>query len=188
MSASFNRNAAAAGALALCLVWTSLHSPAHAHPFSPEVNADNPSQSWCYGASTNGHGKVRDAAAYGMNNLDNQTDMSESGPVPCATDTDVQFAVGNADGNRGLWECLDHSGTNPIICHKARVTFNPAIIETDGGPYEHNLKKTACHEVGHTTGEDHHAAPYGDCLVSGAVNSGHLTYNYDHYIWINTTY
>lgn len=136
--------------------------------------ADNTSHVWCFGDSTEGKPAVREAMEYSMNNLDGQTQMSEVGPGGCDSLTDVQFAEGFVgNGVRGEWRCI--SFNNNGVCFKSRVTLNKDIIDRDDGPYELNLKKTACHEVGHSVGLDHHPRP-GDCMVTDAVLEGHIFY------------
>jgi hypothetical protein len=147
--------------------------------------ADGSGHVWCFGDSTAGQLQLKNAMRYGMTNLDAQTDIQAS-EVACNSATDVPFGIGAAIGARGQWSCI--TWLNGTVCGKSRIIMNPTVIANDGGPYDLNLHKSACHESGHSVGLNHHDPPYGDCMVSGSVNTGHQRYNYDHYIFVNNNY
>ncbi|WP_183095730.1 hypothetical protein [Nocardioides stalactiti] len=127
-----------------------------------------------------------------MTNLEDQTEFRPSQNSECSAAIDVQFRVetgGRPGDDRGLWHCVDPNYSNGK-CGKATVTIWPDVIDAEAAPgdYELNLRKTACHEVGHTVNQKHHAPPYDDCMVSGNVGSGHQKYNQDHRNFINGIY
>lgn len=157
-----------------------LTPPATAHDWG--VYPDSATHTWCMGATTDSYPDLKDAIRYAMTNLDSQTDMSVPISGGCASSTDVQWVEANIAPARGQWDCIDGSGST---CFKARLTVDYDQINFESGPLGVNLRKTACHELGHSVGQDHHAKPYGDCLVSGAVDSLHQDYNGDHVGFIN---
>lgn len=155
-------------------------SPAAAHP-NGWVTDGNPHR-WCYGDSTVGYPTLRDSMAYAINNLDSQTEVNSPDSEACSAEVDIKFARGSADGGRGLWQCVQYYYGSVDICYRSTITINTIQIQNDGGPYELNLRKTTCHEVGHSVGLDHHAI---DCMISGPIASGHQTYAPEHVGAIN---
>lgn len=168
-------------AVPISLVFSTSAVQAHDWGIYPDSNLHE----WCLGSSTNGYPGLLTAIDQAMENLDTQTDMSVPDfPLACDSETDVQWAQGNADGNRGIWRCVDNSPTS-AVCTKARLTVNVQAIDNDGGPPQLNLRKTACHELGHSVGQGHHERPYDDCMVIMSVTEGHTQYNADHRTFIN---
>lgn len=63
------------------------------------------------------------------------------------------------------------------MCNRASVTFDVWVISDEleePGDLEINLKKTSCHEIGHTIGFEHHPPSYypdheQDCMRSGNI-------------------
>jgi hypothetical protein len=105
----------------------------------------------------------------------------------CNTVTDVKWQVTTAVApNRGDYQCLDWNSANN--CEQALLRLNPNLLTNN-----HNRRKTACHELGHSVGLAHGrrgATPeyYDDCMVVNAVSTDDasaITYNQHHRTHIN---
>lgn len=82
------------------------------------------------------------------------------------TETDVAWWEGQIDGPvRGQTFCEDFD----THCDQFFVTIDYNYIVQNSDPDPENVKKTICHELGHTVGLTH-GSEYGGCMVSGAVN------------------
>lgn len=142
---------------------------------------------WCWHSSLSDgqRPQVRDAWRYSANNLDGQTNIGVGERNPC-NNPDIRYAHGPLGGSRGNARCLNPTNDTiyavPTIreCKEWRLMMDGAQILNEGGPYQHNLNKTGCHETGHAVGYQHHLAPYGDCMVRGRVDSGHVQYDGHH--------
>lgn len=130
---------------------------------------------------------MKDATRYAMNNLRQQTGMTEE-QVQCdAQFTDVVVQSRDLGGSRGQYECLDRSSVNQNVCLMSAVRYDGTRINAEG-PQDYlqgNRDKTACHEIGHSVGLKHHESPYEGCMVSGRVQAGHRDYNGHHRWHIN---
>ena len=185
---STTKAASLASALCLVLVGIAIVGPPEAAAHPNGLPPDNKIHTYCLGSTMNDNPHVRDAADYAMNNLQAQTEFSRIRNTSCDSAIDVQFRVidGDRAGDpRGEWVCVDISAGK---CNKATVTIWPDVITGDGGPYFLNLRKTTCHEVGHSADQTHHGSPWNDCMISGPVSAGHLGYNGDHVDYINDLY
>ncbi len=97
----------------------------------------------------------------------------------CPSSTDTYWIVDDTLGStRGTYQCKDFNSDGN--CAHAWIRLNPRAL-TDGL----NERKTACHELGHSLGLEHHPSPYNDCMMSGPVTSGHQRYNDYHVARIN---
>jgi len=122
---------------------------------------DSNLQTWCFGATMDGHANLKDASEYAMANLESETDMFTS-QMACDPDhVDVVFQELDLTGTtRGEYECLNFVVGN--TCDRSAVRYDSAEIN-DQGPANYlqgNRDKTACHEVGHSAGLAHHDPPY----------------------------
>lgn len=146
-----------------------------------QCKPDSSIHTWCFGSTMDGNPNLQDAATYAMQNLEQQTVMTRQSNSPCSAVTDVNFQSRNLPpGVRGEHECLQLASSE--VCDANAVRMDGEEIAAQGPPGEipRNRDKTACHEVGHTVGMEHHDPPYVDCMISGPVSSGHVTYS-DHH-------
>lgn len=128
-----------------------------------------------------------------MDNLDFQTDMSTGDPDTCSSVTDVQWRQRPLPGaTRAWWYCpLEHLVGD--VCTAGIIEVDLDEIAAQAGPYQLNLDKTACHELGHSVGMTHHVhadvhdtqPDYDDCMVSGPVHAGHDFYSIHHRFHVN---
>lgn len=147
---------------------------------------DNTGHTFCFTDSMDNDPRVRDAANYAMNNMDQQTQLYELRTM-CTDQTDAVFREVNLVGLRGEYECLDLAPDGPNTCNRAAIRIDNTQIIQDGpeGKEQLNREKTACHEVGHSLGMAHHVSPYDDCMVNGRVSQDHRDYNQHHREHIN---
>lgn len=117
-----------------------------------------------------------------MANLDSQTDMSDNYISLCTANTDIVISwVGNAtlgSSTLGDYTCLTKQPTGR--CNQARVRLNSDLLSTAS-----NKQKTACHEIGHSTGMAH-GPSYGGCMVSGYSNT--IVYSAHHIAHVNSVF
>lgn len=104
--------------------------------------------------------------------LGNQTDAFVVRELSCdldsGTETDVVWRADNLEGSvRGKTFCEDYDNG---FCDQSYAYIDFNAISDAGGPYEANVKKTMCHELGHSVGLSH-GTTYGGCMVSGKVTS-----------------
>jgi len=138
---------------------------------------DNLSHAWCYGDGFTSTA-LRDAATYGLTNLDAQTDFTQGRTTSCTATTDVIFIqFSDAAGPRGDYLCLAFNSANE--CEQARVRLNTALLNDTA-----NRRKTACHEVGHSGGLRHGGDT--DCMINGAITTGFQTYDQHHIDHLNS--
>lgn len=137
---------------------------------------DNFTHTYCWGSSFTAT-NMRSAANYAMGNLDAQTSYTDSFSSSCSSITDVIWHTMSSSTVRGDYVCLAFNSAGE--CEQARVRLNPSLL-TD----TLNREKTACHEIGHSGGLAH-SSTASDCMISGAVTSGHRTYNSHHVSHLN---
>lgn len=137
---------------------------------------DNFEHTYCWG-STFTSTSLRSAANYAMGNLDSQTSYFDNYISSCTSITDVIWHTMSSSTTRGDYICLAFNSAGN--CEQARVRLNPSLL-TD----TLNREKTACHEIGHSGGLAH-SSTASDCMISGAVTSGHRTYNAHHVDHLN---
>lgn len=137
---------------------------------------DNKDHTYCWSADFQQHAVMRDAGNYAMSNMVSQTTYSKTFVSECTELTDVVWIRDPTlgAGVRGAYECQAFNSADE--CEWSHVWLNPSELDDDL-----NRNKTACHELGHSLGLTHHDPPFGDCMVSGAVTSGHQQYN-DHHV------
>lgn len=123
-----------------------------------------------------------------MQNLDIQTDVTQVFHASCTDSTDVR--VGQqwlAANTYGQTSCAKLQDDAPYYCDRWRVRINFEEIQNDASNVTNQVRKTACHEIGHTVGVDHYDAypnyapsPDGagnhSCMRSGIWDSGALAY------------
>lgn len=137
---------------------------------------DNFDHTYCWGSSFTAT-NLRSAANYAMGNLDSQTSYFDTFISSCGSLTDVIWHTMSTAGVRGDYVCLAFNSAGE--CEQSRVRLNPNLL-TD----TLNREKTACHEIGHSGGLAHSSSS-SDCMISGAVTSGHRTYNAHHVDHLN---
>jgi hypothetical protein len=131
---------------------------------------------YCYGTSLDGKPSLKDAADWVMTLMENQTVMTTVLQSSCASATDVRFHdLDLGFGTRGRYECTTWAGSDhPQVCAAAavRLDYDQIVLEandsswaySDGveenGEVRMNVRKTYCHEAGHSLGFLHH--PVGD--------------------------
>jgi len=137
---------------------------------------DNFDHTYCWGSSFTAS-DLRSAANYGMGNLDSQTSYFDTFIGTCGSVTDLIWHTMSSSTTRGDYLCLAKNSANE--CEQARVRLNPTLLTNTL-----NREKTACHEIGHSGGLAH-SDTASDCMVNGAVTSGHRTYNDHHRAHLN---
>ena len=150
-------------------------APASADPWLNTPGPDNREVTYCWGNAFADRPGLKEAAHYAMQNLQGQTSFTRNFMADCTSNTDIVFRVTNDPGLRGAYQCV--RVTDAGRCQQANIWMNPDNLANDL-----NRNKTACHEVGHYGRLVHHDPPYGDCMVSGHITSGHQHYN-DHHVW-----
>jgi hypothetical protein len=148
----------------------------NAGPPNGGYEADSANHLYCYGAGFDTG--LRDDADYIMQSaLDTETGMSDTFESSCNSGTDVEFLDANLPpGARGSYVCTSLS----YVCWASEVTVDPAEINIGSNDTE-DLRKTLCHEVGHSVGLLHGATD--DCMLSGEIpntNVQYRRYNYHH--------
>jgi hypothetical protein len=140
---------------------------------------DNFEHTYCWGNSFDGQ-SVRDAAHYGMSNLDQQTQYDRNflgGSANCSSTTDVVWREFNDPTLRGRYDCTATNGSSE--CEHSIIFMNPANLAN-----QLNKDKTACHEIGHSGGLSH-SDNVNDCMISGHVSQNHRDYNDHHRTHLN---
>lgn len=170
-----------ASALAAAISAAPLTSTATADEFNgcnsvSGCRPDNFEHTYCWGSSFTAT-NLRSAANYAMGNLDAQTSYFDNFMSSCSSATDVIWHTMSSTTVRGDYVCLAFNSAGN--CEQARVRLNPTLL-TD----TLNREKTACHEIGHSGGLAH-SSTASDCMISGAVTSGHRTYNQHHVDHLN---
>jgi hypothetical protein len=180
--------------------------PANADPFGldtpttnvPGVGAipDNFNHTYCF-AGDGWTAAWRTVVDSRMQNLDTQTSYFDTFPLPtgCFATTDVWFDLSSTMSARGDYRCrLWNNGVDGVPnsgddrCEGATIRLNSdaAVL-----PDDHQRRKTACHEIGHSVGLAHRLWPrtdprpnfWNDCMETGAVEPGTQWERYnDHHI------
>lgn len=133
---------------------------------------DGGDHTFCYESTATA--RMQQAARDGMNNLDAQAVIADSGPLNCGTATDIRFGSTDIANVDGFWQCTQQiSGGRSA---SAVVRFNAVNITSDN-----DWKQTSCHEIGHSVGLTHNTRP--DC-VAGDENQ--LQYDQHHIDHINS--
>lgn len=168
-------------------------SPVLADPFgtwTPDTGpfADGVGHTYCWGSGFDA--ALKDNADAAMVNLDAQTEMFDSFQATCnAVSTDIFWFDANLpDGARGGTRCVTWI-TYGVVCDSFDIYLDPAEINI-GSDDELDTTKTACHEVGHSTGLSH-ALTGDDCMISGEMPSTNVQwrrYNAHHVSHINDRY
>ncbi len=149
----------------LLLLDLTVAPPAGADPFGvgPQESgwlADNHDHDYCWSKGFTGSIRVRanEAMAY----LEASTDFEGGSLQSCDSGTDIYFEREYLDNRRGYYRCFDRSIGN--ICDRAyvRITSSSSVLPAS------QWRKTLCHEIGHSTGADHHSSSAWGCMVSGS--------------------
>jgi len=127
---------------------------------------DNDEHTYCFANDYTGE-NPRDAANGKMENLDQQTDMSDNKVPACNDATDAKFHIADLVGFDGFWTCLD---LDPDVCRSYRLQFDREAITS-----KNDWLQTTCHEIGHSAGLGH--GNESDCL--GTRNDEHQFRIYD---------
>jgi hypothetical protein len=190
-----------AGVVAACVLLSA--SVVSADPFGTGGedtgwHADSSTHTFCLGDTLTTNGYYYAALAF--NYLESATDMTVSGGDEsfCGAGTDAQVSNLNlGPGNLGLTDCTNRSGT---VCSAAHLYINEGYISTLVYPVT-TLRKTECHEIGHSVGLTHYNDVNGDypdppsgqddCMISGSLPSASsvfTTYGTHHINHINGYY
>jgi len=145
--------------------------------------ADSNTHTYCNTASVTQTG----ATWYAMTTLRDTTDMTILS-VTCNSNTDVQWEESNLSGTlRGSTLCLNTYSSG--ACNRFRVRLD--ITQINIGSWDwYDLRKTAVHELGHTTGLGHYQT-ITNAMKSGSVNGTALAWRrYEaHDVWhLNNDY
>lgn len=166
--------------LLAALPWSSAAADGFALCYGSEGQSgclpDNKEHTYCWSDTFEQYVVMTDAGSYAMSNMVSQTTYTKTFISDCTQLTDVVWIrdPNLGAGTRGSYQCQAFNTADE--CEWSHVRLNPTLLNNDL-----NRNKTACHELGHSLGLTHHAAPYSDCMVSGAVTSGHQHYN-DHHV------
>lgn len=108
---------------------------------------------------------------YAMYWLDQTTQMSDSPKATCVNSTDAKwYKTDLPPGYRGLAECAV-VGDIPTVCDRTNLHLDFVELDIGGLDWE-DRRKTACHELGHSVGLNHHPAGSSEgCMVSGEIPS-----------------
>lgn len=161
-----------ASLLAAIIAWTYC-APAIADSNFADGIPDGGNHSWCVGSGFNHEWRAGQTMAL----IDDQTKVSSLKHSECKTKTDVVWKQGSLlseDGRAyGRAVCKAYASGK---CDKYEITLD--MVAINGGVNDTNqLKKTMCHEVGHTLGLSHYSKgsrPGSDstdsCMLSGSVS------------------
>lgn len=96
------------------------------------------------------------------------------------SETDAAWAnVSIGGGVRGETYCEDFDGG---VCDQNYINIDSTAIAGQTGPTNENVRKTICHELGHSVGLTH-GSTYGGCMVSGSVTAALTWRRYsDHHV------
>lgn len=174
----------------------------------------NPSH-WCQGFG--GYPRLADSVQWSVNNAHNTTAINMSPMAECTASADARFREGGGLSNLvlGEYRCTDWAGANyPQVCYSSDVIVNISahnyyaddpdniVPSSDGwveaGEIELNFDMSACHELGHQLGLQHHDLAWyrtfdNDCMRSPwleaeAANDGWRKYNQHHRDHVNAYY
>jgi len=178
---------------ALALITITLSSTladvaAHADPVFVDGPPDTGAHTWCVPASP--AVTLHDIADDSMRRARDQTTMTRAYHDTCNGATDVKWlwAFEPNDPYYGMAVCVNWYENHR--CNRYEITLNKSNIDTWTYPGS-QLRKTACHELGHTLGVSHYKFseyPGGDtshsCMRSFEVpspnKSWHITYGNHH--------
>jgi hypothetical protein len=155
---------------------------------------DGNAHSWCNDSSPNTPPlDVRNHASAAMSDADSRSGLTRSFFSTCisggaAADVTVR-AVDLPAGIRGMWTCIS---TVSGKCDRSTVDIDrPEIVANQAaagtGTVDNNVRKSVCHELGHSMGLDHFPAgsePDGQnsCMVSGHVANANSNALSNHHV------
>lgn len=209
-------------ALAAVVASLATAGPLHEVAYADPVNDNNESQAgvgatpgpnphtYCFGntSDTNFRSWVDNSNYTTEQNSQLDTTRVSSCDRSGSLQTNVEWIVGGAGGSRGIADCVAPVPQNGA-CARVVVTIDLTVIASNdpyGGGYEQNVRKTICHENGHTMGLTHYkndgytiddadpehvgGTQHNDCLISGAVDGQDIwrVYNHHHKDHINANF
>jgi len=149
-----------------------LASPAAADTFPGNYDlrlADDAIQTYCL-TSTFFLEEHKVVPEYAMYWLDQTTQMSDMSQGTCVNSTDAKWYDANLPaGIRGERVCIV-VGDIPSVCDRSNITLDFAELDIGSLDWE-DRRKTACHELGHSVGLNHHSSGAEGCMLSGEVPS-----------------
>ncbi len=156
-------------------------SPAIADTDDPIGTPDDNPHSYCWGANLDNFekGEINDQMLWTENNTDVVKHWDSTCAFGSGDKTDMHMMDVNIPelGVRGQAFCTSHNLSGS--CNRFDVQLDTGEIGAQGGPYTANVRKTICHEIGHTLGLDHYSknpdwsSPVEgqhDCMISGATS------------------
>jgi len=99
-----------------------------------------------------------------MNYLENATDMSSVEGGSCSNVTDLRWdgRDGLPLGTSGAFTCLDfNAATNRCDAGRAQVNVTSIQNLAESSMVDYNIRKTMCHEMGHSVGLAHYKGSTG---------------------------
>ena len=139
-------------------------------PAAPDTDgyADSRGHWYCFYPNVSSGDRPKYDAA--MQSVDIQTDLYDRFTPTCGAKTDILFLHGNLlPGQRGWSPCMVSTGGGTQECDVFWVVINRTYIAQNPGSagFSVSFAKTIQHEIGHTLGLDHHAAPYSWAMLTG---------------------
>jgi len=153
----------------LCVTTSSVADPWGTGTSDTGAHPDSNPHTYCYEYGFPGHYE-HSVAQMENNALGDPTAATVVRESSCdyssRTETDVVWQWRDLPGTtRGRTRCEDFD----TYCDQFYVQIDFNQITSSSSPDEENIRKTMCHELGHSVGLTHGPTP-GGCMVSGAVN------------------
>jgi hypothetical protein len=131
---------------------------------------DSDNHTWCFLNGSPFNNEYQAAYGRGASTLDSQTIMTSTFQGYLCDDVHVDVALARASslpyGARGMTTCVIWKNYAGNICDGSDTYLSNAELGSD----LHQIRKTSCHEWGHTVGLSHGSTD--DCMRNGAVPAG----------------